>query len=182
MPSHFDPNNSTPPEIRLAAAADAGDLAAFAARVFRETFAADNTEEDMARFLAGTFTPERQAAELADPDVTTMLALLDGQLAGFAQVRTGEQLEEIDAPDPVELWRIYVDRAWHGRGVAQALMDAVEAEARRRGARSLWLGVWERNDRAQAFYRKFGFETVGSHVFVLGDDRQTDLIMLRTLV
>jgi ribosomal protein S18 acetylase RimI-like enzyme len=68
-----------------------------------------------------------------------------------------------------------------GRGLAQALMAEVENAARRRGAHELWLGVWERNPRAQAFYRKCGFEKVGTQIFVVGDDPQTDHVMLMEL-
>lgn len=169
------------PIVRRGTPADAEALAAFAARVFQETFATDTSPEDMARFLANTYSRTHQAAELSAPDVTTLLALVDDTLAGFAQVRPGEPLDVLTSSSPVELWRLYVDRRWHGRGVAQALMTMVEADARERGADSLWLGVWEHNARAQAFYRKFGFTTVGSHVFLLGDDAQTDVIMVRTL-
>jgi ribosomal protein S18 acetylase RimI-like enzyme len=78
----------------------------------------------------------------------------------------------------IELWRFYVDKAWHGQGVAANLMETAEASRRRRGATSLWLGVWQRNARAQAFYRKHGFGKVGSQVFVVGSDPQTDDVLL----
>jgi len=76
---------------------------------------------------------------------------------------------------------LYVAAAWHGRGVARALMAAAAAEAERRGAQTLWLGVWERNARAQAFYRKWNFRDVGEHIFQLGADRQRDILMERSL-
>ena len=80
---------------------------------------------------------------------------------------------------PLELKRLYVARAWHGQGVAQALMEAALDAARARGAATLWLGVWERNPRAAAFYRKYGFERVGEHTFMLGADAQTDWLLVR---
>ena len=79
----------------------------------------------------------------------------------------------------MELKRLYVARAWHGQGVAQALMDAALDTARARGAQTLWLGVWERNPRAVAFYAKYGFVRVGEHTFVLGGDAQTDWLFAR---
>ncbi len=82
---------------------------------------------------------------------------------------------------PVELLRFYVDQPWQGQGIAGLLMQAVEEQARARGARELWLGVWERNERAQAFYRKHGFRKVGTQIFVVGTDPQTDHVMLREL-
>ena len=84
-------------------------------------------------------------------------------------------------PAPLELKRLYVAAAWHGRGVAQALMDAALMAARTCGARTLWLGVWERNPRAAAFYAKHGFRRVGEHTFVLGEDVQTDWLLARPL-
>lgn len=84
-------------------------------------------------------------------------------------------------PAPLELKRLYVARAWHGRGVAQALMNAVLDAARARGAKTLWLGVWERNPRAVAFYEKYGFTRVGEHSFILGSDVQTDWVLARPL-
>ena len=85
----------------------------------------------------------------------------------------------VQGPAPLELKRLYVARAWHGQGVAQALMDAVLDAARASGARTLWLGVWERNPRAAAFYAKYGFTRVGEHTFVLGADAQTDWLLAR---
>ena len=84
-------------------------------------------------------------------------------------------------PAPIELWRFYVDRAWHGRGVAAALMARVKTAARERGAKTLWLGVWERNDRARAFYAKCGFADAGEHIFLFGTDPQTDRVMVTAL-
>ena len=84
-------------------------------------------------------------------------------------------------PAPIELKRIYVAKAWQGRRVAQALMDASLDAARARGARTLWLGVWERNPRALAFYEKYGFTRVGEQTFVLGNDEQTDWLFARVL-
>ena len=74
-----------------------------------------------------------------------------------------------------------MDRPWHGQGIAQRLMDSVSDIARRRGAETLWLAVWEFNPRAVAFYRKCGFVDVGSKAFILGTDRQTDRVMERAI-
>src|SRR5262245_56613662 len=99
--------------------ADAAPLAALAARTFRDTFAASNTEDDMEHFLASTYGVEQQSAELMDSDVTTLLAEVDGDLAGYAQVRTGHTPDCVRGEAPVELWRFYVDQPWLGRGVAR---------------------------------------------------------------
>lgn len=167
--------------VRLAVDSEATALAELAARTFRETFAAENRSENMALHLERSYGPSQQQRELADPSIATLLVELDGQLAGYAQLRSGAAPECVTGDSPIELWRFYVDQPWHGRGIAQTLMTHVDAEAFRRGARTLWLGVWERNERAKAFYRKAGFEDVGSHVFMVGTDAQTDRIMVRAL-
>ena len=104
-------------------------------------------------------------------------------IAGFAQVRTGDVPPCVPDPAAIELWRFYVDHAWHGRGAAHALMDAVLDTARCSASAGthIWLGVWERNARAQAFYRKFGFTRVGTHVFMFGNEPQIDEIWMRSL-
>ena len=170
------------PTIRRGEAADAEPLARFAARVFHESFAADNRPEDMAAYMMIAFGPGEQRRELDDPGRTCLLAEVGGRLAGYALVRAdGETPECVTARPSVEVVRFYVDRAWHGRGVAAPLMAACEVEARRRGARGMWLGVWERNYRAIGFYAKCGFRDVGSHEFVLGSDVQRDRVMAREL-
>jgi diamine N-acetyltransferase len=164
---------------RDATPADASALAEFGARTFYEAFAADNTAEDMARHLASAWSAERQLREIDDPDIDTLI-LADGagRWTAFAQLRANQVSDGVPPEGSVELWRFYVDKPWHGTGVAGALMEAGKARARRRGANTLWLGVWERNARAQAFYRKHGFEKVGAKTFVVGSDPQTDDVLL----
>ena len=165
--------------IRTGKASDAAALAELAARTFRETFAADNRPEDLAIYMARSYGVAQQTRELLDPAVATLLAEVDGTLAGYAQLREGTAPACVSGEAPIELWRLYVAHAWHGRGVAQTLMRAIETEAHRRGGRTLWLGVWERNERAKAFYEKTGFTDVGSHIFMVGTDAQTDRILVR---
>ena len=164
--------------IRRAEPADAEVLAELASRTFQEAFAADNNLEDMALHVARSFGPARQLAEITAPDTRTLLAVSGSQVIGFTQLRTGTPPACVASADPVELWRIYVDRPWHGRGVAQQLMGAAITEARAMGAGSVWLGVWERNPRAITFYGKCGFVDVGTHNFLLGEDLQTDRVMV----
>jgi ribosomal protein S18 acetylase RimI-like enzyme len=172
--------------IRPAEMRDAGALSRLGAETFRETFEADNTPEDMARYLTEAFFPDQQAAEIADPTGTVLLAEQaveggDAALVGYAHLVSGRTPEAIRGPDPLELKRLYVRRAWQGRGVAPALMDAAIEAARARGAQTLWLGVWERNPRALRFYEKYGFTRVGEHIFVVGADAQTDWLLSRPL-
>lgn len=168
--------------IRRGIPADAAALAELAARTFHDTFAADNRAEDMALHLATAYGPEQQGRELRDPEVTTLLVVSGSTLAGFAQLKSGTPPACVVGAKPLELARFYIARDWHGQGVAQMLMQQVEHECHQCGAQTLWLGVWERNPRAIAFYCKCGFRDVGTHVFMVGTDAQTDRIMTRALV
>lgn len=167
--------------IRLATARDAGALTALGRRTFIDTFAADNTPEDMAAFLDGAYAEAIQARELADPALTYFVAERDGQLVAFSLLRTGNANRHVADPTAIEVQRFYVDAACHGTGLAHQLMDITVDEARRRGARSVWLGVFEKNVRAIRFYEKQGFRRVGTQVFTVGTDDQTDAVMQRTL-
>lgn len=164
--------------IRPATIADAAVLADLARRTFFDTFASTNDPTDMALHLAKAYGVDQQTRELEDRDITTLLVEENGAAIAYAQVRGGHAPDCVGGPDPIELWRFYVDRGWHGRGVAATLMEAVRTEARRRGARTLWLGVWEKNDRARAFYAKCGFAAAGTHIFLFGTDPQTDLVLI----
>jgi diamine N-acetyltransferase len=169
------------PFIRRATAADAALLAELGASTFYDSFAAENKPEDVAAYISASFGPEKQAAELADPRAAFLVAEIDGAAVGYAQLRSGEPPACVSGPEPVELVRIYVSRQWLGLGVGEALMRACVDEARASGYRTMWLGVWERNGRAQAFYRRWNFSVVGEHIFRLGSDPQTDWLMERAL-
>jgi len=169
--------------VRKATIDDAANLSELAARTFRETFESENTPENMAQFLSATYSPEKQAQEISDPNSIVLVAeSYDGpELIGFAHLTYGPTPPSIAGPRPIELKRLYVVREWHGAKVAQALMDAALQAAKSRGARTIWLGVWERNPRAIAFYGKYGFTHEGQHTFVVGTDPQTDLLFSRGL-
>ena len=156
-------------------------LAALAARTFAETFGADNSPEDLALHLSTSYGEAQQGAEIANPTWDTLLAIIGGELAGFAQVREGGAPSCVTTARPVELYRFYVDRPWHGRGVAQTLMASVADAARSRSADAVWLSVWEHNPRAQAFYAKCGFSKAGEKAFVVGTDVQNDWVMVRPI-
>jgi len=167
--------------IRRARGEDAGLLTELGARTFIETFAPDNTAEDMADYIAASFNLEQQEAELADPDSIFLIAEVERVAAGYAKLHPGEPETGVSGAQPIELVRLYVSREWLGRGVGAALMRSCLEEAKQAGHRTIWLGVWERNGRAQAFYRKWDFRVVGEHVFQLGSDPQRDLLMERAI-
>lgn len=174
-------NRKTNPAVRHATLEDAGLLAELGARTFSETFAADNTPEDMAAYLAASFGPAQQAAELADCESTFLIAEVGGVAVGYAKLHPGTAPESVTGDNPIELVRLYVSRAFLGHGVGAALMQVCLSEAKQHGYQTLWLGVWENNHRAQAFYRKWNFHDVGTHIFQVGNDPQTDLVMERAL-
>jgi diamine N-acetyltransferase len=167
--------------IRRGRASDAALLAELGARTFSETFAPDNSPQDMTAYLASAFSHEQQTAELADATSLFLIAETNGVAAGYAMLRSGNVLDSISGDKPIELVRLYVSQASLGSGVGAALMQACIDEAKQRGYKTLWLGVWERNARAQAFYRKWNFHEMGTHIFQLGDDPQTDILMQRSI-
>jgi diamine N-acetyltransferase len=167
--------------FRRATVADAPRLAGLAVTTFTNTYADFNTPEDMRSYLSESFGVEQQTRELSDPEMITVLAELGDALVGYGQVRRKDAPPCVDQELPAEVYRFYVDAPAHGKGVAQQLMQECIIAARDLGARHLWLGVWERNARAIAFYRKSGFREVGTQYFQLGDDRQRDLVLVRSL-
>jgi ribosomal protein S18 acetylase RimI-like enzyme len=169
------------PLIRRATIVDARLLAELGARTFSDTFAADNKPEDMAAYVASSFNPARQTEELVDPRSIFLIAEIDGRAAGYARLYAGDVPPGVKGAMAIELARLYVDQEWLGRAVGEALMKGCISEAQRAGCRTLWLGVWEHNERAKAFYRKWGFNEVGTHIFQLGSDPQTDLLMERSI-
>jgi ribosomal protein S18 acetylase RimI-like enzyme len=165
--------------IRRARHDDAARLSAIAERTFRKTFAAVNTPEDMDLHCRTRYGPAIQAEEIADPNRVTLLCEDGARLVGFAQLRWGAAPSCVAADAPGEIQRLYVVGDFHGKGVAHELMNACMDEIAAHGADVAWLGVWERNPKAIAFYRKFGFREVGEHAFSLGRDRQRDIVMAR---
>lgn len=167
--------------LRRATAADAARLATLAATTFHDTFAADNDPADMAAYAAAAFGEAQQRAELLDADVTVLFAERERGIAGYAMLREGAAPACVAERDALEVARLYAVRAAIGTGVGAALMRACVDEAHARGRRALWLGVWERNARAIAFYERAGFRDCGAQPFLLGRDRQTDRVMVRPM-
>jgi ribosomal protein S18 acetylase RimI-like enzyme len=140
-----------------------------------------NTREDMDLHCCLSYSEAIQAGEISNPDLLTLLSDGDEGLVGFAQLRWDGAPECVPAGSRGEIQRLYVVDAWHGKGIAQDLMQGCLREMAARGSDVIWLGVWEHNPRAISFYRKFGFVEVGDHVFPLGKDPQRDIIMARSI-
>jgi GNAT superfamily N-acetyltransferase len=164
--------------LRRAVAADAPTLAVLAERTFRDAFGERNSPSNMDLHCERHFGPDIQAREIGERAIVTTLAIASGQLVGFTQLMPSRAQPLLPAARrPAELNRIYVVAAWQGKGVAQALLKDAIASAKSARADWLWLGVWEHNAKAIAFYRKSGFEDAGMHSFLLGDERQRDVVM-----
>lgn len=166
------------PIVRVASAADAVDLARLAEQTFRATFAATNTVDDMNHHCELNYGAEIQRREILNPDIVTLLVSDANVIIAYAQLCLDTTPDCLAAAKfPGEIRRLYVLEAFHGRGIAQRLMNAALDQISQRGSDVAWLGVWEHNPRAIAFYEKFGFRPVGEHRFRLGQDLQRDLIM-----
>ena len=165
--------------IRYATPHDAHALAQLAEETFRATFGPLNTAEDMILHCQTNYSPALQSQEIGNPKMVTLVCEHSGQLVGFAQLRWGEVPPCVVAAHPGEILRLYLAQDWHGQGLAQRLMQMCLEEIQGRGSDVAWLGVWEHNPRAIAFYQKCGFTEVGAHVFALGNDPQRDIVMVR---
>jgi GNAT superfamily N-acetyltransferase len=170
--------------IGIATVADAARVAKLGARLFTQAYGPTHPEPELGRYLARTFDVELMSAELSD-DGTAFFIVLDetGADIGYAYVRESRATPPagVVGQRPFEIARFYVDEAWHGRRVAAAMMAACVAAARARHADVLWLAAWEPALRAQAFYRRMGFEMVGTTRFLFGDVLEDDVLMARRL-
>lgn len=183
-PIHRMPTMTTDPEpltIRRALPSDAPVVAELAMRTFVDAFGADSDPHDLALHTARSYGVPQQSAEIAHPGITTLLAEVDGRPVAYTQLRRGQPPTCVADAEAVEISRFYVDQAWHGRGIAQRLMRAALDEARRVGARAVWLMVYEHNHRALAFYAKAGFREVGRHGFLFGNTLELDRVLARPL-
>lgn len=165
--------------IRAAKISDAGKLAKLAEFTFRTTFEKQNTSENMDALCRSSYGEKIQERELSDTDYVTIVAEDKNELVAYAQLRWSNPPGCVSADCPGEIFRLYLDEKYHGKGLANRLMleclDILEG----RNSDVAWLGVWEHNQRALSFYRKFDFQAVGDHVFLLGSDPQRDIILAR---
>ncbi|CEP17186.1 hypothetical protein [Parasitella parasitica] len=158
-------------------------LSTLGRRLFADTFGPDNAPANMEAYLDESYRPEIQEKELKDPKVYTFMAFDENQVpVGFCQLRENEKVYDfIGDPEAIELQRIYVDKACAGKGIGGKLMALCLAKARELNKKTMWLGVWEFNPTAIKFYTNKGFYKVGSHIFKVGDQEDTDNIMILKL-
>lgn len=168
--------------IRTAVEDDAALIADLSRRTFYETFAAQNTKADMEKFMKEQFSHEQLMKQVSEPGNIFLLAFLDDVAAGYARLKESGNPPSLGTMNAMEISRIYVVNTAIGTGIGKALMEECIQAAIQRNKEVIWLGVWEHNTRAIAFYTKFGFSKFATHVFMLGDDPQTDWLMKKELV
>ncbi|NII28724.1 GNAT family N-acetyltransferase [Pseudoflavitalea sp. X16] len=167
--------------IRFATPADAGLIADLSRQTFYDSFAADNKQEDMDKFMHEQFSREKLMAEVTAPSAIFLLAMQGEEVVGYACMRESLNPPELGETPAIEIGRIYAVTHTIGKGVGTALMQQCLAIAREKKKAVVWLGVWENNQRAIDFYTKWGFRKFGQHIFVLGNDPQTDWLMKKEL-
>ena len=150
-------------------------------QTFYETFAADNSEENMNKYLQEGFSIQKLSGELHDINVQFYFAICDGITIGYIKINFGPSQTELKEENALEIERIYVLKDFHGKRVGQLLCDKALQIARENNVDYVWLGVWEKNPGAINFYKKNGFVEFDKHIFKLGHDEQTDIMMKFTL-
>jgi ribosomal protein S18 acetylase RimI-like enzyme len=167
--------------VRQISIQDLPALQTIGRKTFAETFAEGNSEENLALYLAEGFSNEKLTKELENKNSQFYFAEMDGRVLGYLKVNTGNAQSEQQDPDALEIERIYVLQEFHGKEVGLALYEKAFSIAREKNAPYIWLGVWEHNPRAIRFYKKQGFVEFDKHIFQLGDDAQTDILMKLSL-
>lgn len=166
--------------IRRATTADAALIADISRQTFYDTFAPDNTKEDMDKFLSEQFTRHTLMMEVGLKENHFLLAYADDEIAGYVKLRDGKKPLELKHPT-IEIARLYVVKDFIGKGIGKLLMQASVNEAISKEKETIWLCVWEKNQRAIDFYTTWGFQKFGECAFVLGNDVQQDWLMQKEL-
>jgi diamine N-acetyltransferase len=159
-------------KIRIATESDIEQLCKIGKRTFVETYGEQNTPENLQNYLEEKFNEKQISDEILTDETIFLLVELNNETIGYAKMRVN--LAENPDPKSLEIERIYIEKAFHGQKLGATLMQECINVSREKGYQSLWLGVWEYNPKAINFYKKWGFEIYGTHIFQLGDDAQTD--------
>lgn len=164
-------------EIRKATVSDLETIQKISIQTFIETFAAVNTPENIANYIKDSLNAEQLTDELNNANSQFYLAHSDIEVVGYLKINFGDAQTETINENALEVQRIYVLQNFHGKNIGQLLLDEVKKIAQTTDVDSVWLGVWEENHRALRFYTKNGFVVFDKHVFMMGNDEQTDLLM-----
>jgi ribosomal protein S18 acetylase RimI-like enzyme len=163
--------------LRLLTAPDIPALQQISRQTFSETFAAHNTAENMRSYLEEQFSLDKLTTELNNPGSRFYFAVENDHPIGYLKLNSGNAQTELQEENGLEIERIYVSKAFLGKKIGQLLYEKAVEVARLQKAAYIWLGVWEENHRAIGFYKKNGFVEFDKHIFMLGDDKQTDIMM-----
>jgi diamine N-acetyltransferase len=155
-------------------------LVAISRRTFSDAFSTENTPEDMSAFLDTFYAPEKIADELANENSQFFFAKINGEVAGYMKINFGNAQSEHPTEPSLEIERIYVLETFIGQKIGQQLMNKAFEQAQQHGLDCVWLGVWEKNVKAIKFYERNGFSVFDTHIFIVGSDPQTDLMMKKT--
>ena len=170
-------------DLRLipCAGEDINILRELAIKTYDETFAHLNTEEDMTAYLTDAFNIDKLHDELNDKNSDFYFLHYNNTIVGYLKLNEAPSQSDVNDHDSLEIERIYVAGEFQGAGLGRYLMEQAIGIATKRGKKYVWLGVWQKNEKAIRFYRKNGFYKVGTHTFVMGEDVQTDYIMCKDL-
>jgi ribosomal protein S18 acetylase RimI-like enzyme len=168
-------------KLRKAKIEELAAVRELAIEVYTETFAKDNTRENLETFFRDSYSMEKFKAEFNEPDTALYIALDDLKIIGFLRLRRSTEANTYLGNNHIELHRLYIQSDYHGSPVSKMFMEEALKYAKEKKYEWIWLGVWEKNFRAQKFYTKWGFERFSEHVFQMGDDPQTDWLMKRKL-
>ncbi|MBB3112744.1 ribosomal protein S18 acetylase RimI-like enzyme [Paenibacillus phyllosphaerae] len=167
--------------IERCTADDLERLQQLSRETFDETFRDQNDPHAIDAYMDRAFATSKLAAELENRDSAFYFLHVNGELAGYLKVNRGEAQSDRIADNALEIERIYIRSRYQGQGLGQYLIDKGIEIARAQQKTSVWLGVWEKNERAIRFYRRMGFVQVGTHCFTMGEEKQTDYVMQLTL-
>lgn len=167
--------------IRTCTLSDLQELQDISILTYKETFDEHNSEENMTAYLEAAYNKPKLEKELATPSSRFYFAIVDDEVAGYLKINTDEAQTEPMGDEALEVERIYIKKKFQKNGAGKVLMNKAFEMAEQLGKNKIWLGVWEHNYNAKAFYEKKGFVETGSHSFFMGDDEQTDLILTKTL-
>jgi ribosomal protein S18 acetylase RimI-like enzyme len=162
--------------IRPAKYTDVDELSLFATKAFYDAYDWYNTKENMQNYVNEYFTPEKLRGEISDPDCVYLIAEENNKIIGYAKLgKMNNQTELKESHSEIE--RIYVDSSLQRMGTGRKLIEEIIRYAQLRGSEFIWLGVWQKNEKAVNFYKKYRFEIFGVTEFVLGSDVQQDFMM-----
>ncbi|MBA3827840.1 MAG: GNAT family N-acetyltransferase [Taibaiella sp.] len=165
--------------IRKVTPADIDALSDVSITTFKETYTEHNTPENMELYMDEYFNPERLKEEIEDDRNVFFFAYIDDEIAGYIKLSVNKQPAALKKATAIEIERIYVLKKYHDQKIGSALLSYSISYSITHGYDMLWLGVWESNERAINFYKRWGFEIFGDHIFQLGTEAQTDLLMKR---